>query len=66
MPEDFHRALDAAITGSDGTLTPWLAGGDAGLAVYRNTVAKGRADALAGLFPTVERLVGSDWFRDAA
>ncbi len=66
MPEFFHRALDAAITGSDGTLTPWLAGGDAGLAVYRNTIAKGRADALAGLFPTVERLVGPDWLRDAA
>lgn len=66
MPELFHRALDTAITGSDQALTPWLAGSDAGLAVYRNTVAKGRADALAGLFPTVERLVGSDWFRDAA
>lgn len=66
MPEFFHRALDAAITGSDRNLTPLLAGSDAGLAVYRNTVAKGRADALAGLFPTVERLVGEDWFRDAA
>jgi hypothetical protein len=66
VPEFFHRALDAAITGSDGTLSPWLAGDDIGLAVYRNTVAKGRADALAGLFPTVERLVGTDWFRDAA
>lgn len=66
MPEDFHRALDAAITGPDHMLVPWLAGEGAGLAVYRNTVAKGRADALAGLFPTVQRLVGEDWFRDAA
>ncbi len=66
MPEAFHRALDAAITGSDQTLVPWLAGDEAGLAVYRNTVAKGRADALAGLFPTVQQLVGEDWFRDAA
>lgn len=66
MPEGFHRALDAAIIGSDQTLVPWLAGEGAGLAVYRNTVAKGRADALAGLFPTVQRLVGEDWFRDAA
>lgn len=66
MPEDFHRALDAAITGPDQTLMPWLAGEGAGLAIYRNTVAKGRADALAGLFPTVQRLVGEDWFRDAA
>lgn len=66
MPEDFHRALDAAITGPDHMLVPWLAGEGAGLAVYRNTVAKARADALAGLFPTVQRLVGEDWFRDAA
>lgn len=66
MPEDFHRALDAAITGPDQVLTPWLAGDGAGLAVCRNTVAKGRADALAGLFPTVQRLVGEDWFHYAA
>lgn len=66
MPEAFHRALDASITGSDQTLALWLAGDEAGLAVYRNTVAKGRADALAGLFPTVQQLVGEDWFRDAA
>lgn len=66
MPEDLHRALDAAIIGPDQALMPWLAGEGAGLAVYRNTVAKGRADALAGLFPTVQRLVGEDWFRDAA
>lgn len=66
MPEDFHRALDAAITGPDRTLEPWLAGDGARLAVYRNTVAKARADALTGLFPTVQRLVGEDWFHDAA
>lgn len=66
MPEDFHRALDAAIAGSDAGLTPWLAGDAPGLAVYRNTVAKGRADALASLFPTVQRLVGEECFRDAA
>lgn len=35
-------------------------------AVYRNTVAKGCADALAANFPTVLRLVGEDWFRDVA
>ena len=66
MPEDFHPAFDAAVTGPDQTLMPWLAGDGAGLAVYRNTVAKGRVDALAGLVPTVQRLVGEDWFRDAA
>lgn len=63
----FHARFSMALGGDDQALTPWLADPDApGLAVYRNTVAKGRADALAGLYPTVERLVGPDWFRDAA
>ncbi|GGL48804.1 DNA-binding domain-containing protein [Caulobacter rhizosphaerae] len=51
----------------------WLPGGDrvgeaepAGLAVYRNTIAKGCVDALAANFPTVASLVGDDWFRAAA
>lgn len=38
----------------------------AGLSVYRNTTAKGAADALRGNFPTVERLVGEAWFADCA
>lgn len=67
MSEPFHTAFTAALDGRDATLRPWLAEAGAGpLAVYRNTVAKGRIDALAALFPTVERLVGQDWFRDAA
>lgn len=37
-----------------------------GFAVYRNTVFKGCVDALQANFPTVERLVGIDWFRSAA
>jgi hypothetical protein len=37
-----------------------------GFAVYRNTVFKGGVDALRANFPTVERLVGMDWFRSAA
>lgn len=72
-PEDrtrsFHARFSRALRGDDAALAPWLPEGDdpaPGLAVYRNTVAKGRADALSGLFPTVERLVGVDWFRDAA
>lgn len=64
--QPFHAALDAVIAGSDVSLAPWLTADAAGVAVYRNTVAKGRADALAGLFPTVEKLVGAEWFRDAA
>ena len=35
-------------------------------AVYRNTVLKGCVDALAAGYPSVCRLVGTDWFRGAA
>jgi hypothetical protein len=35
-------------------------------AVYRNTVMKGCVDALQANFPSVARLVGEEWFRDAA
>ena len=37
-----------------------------GFAVYRNTVVKGCIDALHLNYPTVERLVGDEWFRAAA
>jgi hypothetical protein len=37
-----------------------------GFAVYRNTVIKGCIDALQANFPTVQQLVGVDWFRAAA
>jgi hypothetical protein len=37
-----------------------------GFAVYRNTVMKACIDALEANFPSVARLVGSDWFRAAA
>ena len=37
-----------------------------GFSVYRNTVVKGCIDALHANFPTVERLVGAEWFRAAA
>lgn len=39
---------------------------EAALAVHRNTVIKGLLDVLAANYPTVERLVGADWFRAAA
>jgi hypothetical protein len=35
-------------------------------AVYRNTVMKGCIDALESNFPSVARLVGVEWFREAA
>lgn len=69
MAEPFHEAMDAILTGTPDALDPWLRGGEAGragLAVYRNTVAKARVDALAAHYPTVARLVGEAWFREAA
>lgn len=69
MPEAFYDAMDRVLAGDGAALDPWLADAEAGraaLAVYRNTVAKARVDALAALYPTVERLVGRDWFREAA
>ena len=68
-PDIFETAFDAMLAGDDRALDAWLptdGSASPGLAVYRNTVAKARVDALAGLFPTVERLVGTDWFRQAA
>jgi hypothetical protein len=38
----------------------------AGLAVHRNTIARGTVDALAASFPTVRRMVGEAWFEAAA
>lgn len=37
-----------------------------GFLVYRNTVLKGSTDALLANFPTVERLVGTEWLKAAA
>jgi len=40
--------------------------GQPAFAVHRNTVMAGCIDALAANHPTVQRLVGEEWFRDAA
>jgi hypothetical protein len=37
-----------------------------GLAVYQNTVMKGLVDVLRANYPSVERLVGTEWFESAA
>ncbi len=37
-----------------------------GFEVYRNTVVKAAVDALMANFPTIERLVGHQWFQAAA
>lgn len=68
MREGFHDRFADAIAGDAAALSPWCAGpmADAGLSVYRNTIAKGRSDALVAQFPTVERVVGRDWLAAAA
>ncbi len=56
---EFQRSFAQAI------LEPHTTSGNrfgAGLAVYRNTVAKGLVDVLRANFPTVVRLTGDEWF----
>jgi hypothetical protein len=66
----FQDAFAAALAErAAAPIAAWLPEGQAeppGLAVYRNTIAKGSVDALAANFPTVASLVGEDWFRAAA
>ena len=47
----FQDAFVAAVGGERAALSPWLAPGtgEAGLSVYRNTIAKGCVDALAAM-----------------
>ena len=61
--------VEALRARSAAPIAGWLPRNDAvppGLAVYRNTIAKGCVDALAANFPTVVSLVGDEWFRAAA
>jgi hypothetical protein len=66
----FQDAFAAALAErSPAPIAAWLPGpeaGEIGLAVYRNTIAKGCIDALAANFPTVASLVGAEWFEAAA
>jgi len=63
--ERFQDAFVDALYGAESsemiTLTQ-----QPGFAVYRNTVLKGATDALLANFPTIERLVGTDWLLAAA
>jgi hypothetical protein len=61
----FQDAFAAALAGDAAALAAWT---DAGprFGVYRNTVAKGLADALAAQFPTVARVTGEAWMAEAA
>jgi hypothetical protein len=66
----FQDAFAAALVQrTPAPIAAWLPGpqaGEIGLAVYRNTIAKGCVDALAANFPTVASLVGAEWFEAAA
>ncbi len=64
----FQHAFHQALLAPADDVSRWLpaVGTQAAFAVYRNTVMKGCVDALQANFPTVDRLVGAEWFRDAA
>jgi hypothetical protein len=61
----FQDAFISALYGRDPESLPVLTE-QSGFLVYRNTVMKGASDALLANFPTVERLVGSEWLQAAA
>lgn len=63
--EGFQDAFAQALYGSESSDMHALTR-QPGFAVYRNTVLKGATDALVANFPTVERLVGTEWLRSAA
>jgi len=73
MPESFHvsfhDAFERALAGESSALDTWRTSGvgiETGLRVYRNTSAKGLADAIKAQFPTVTAIVGDDWMAAAA
>ena len=65
-----ERFVAALFGGSSDSLAPWILDdgidGEARIAIYRNNVRQGFAKTLALEFPVVERLVGSDYFRQLA
>ncbi|POA70801.1 DNA-binding domain-containing protein [Pseudomonas sp. DP16D-R1] len=63
--ESFQDAFVDALYGIESSQTKSLIS-QPGFAVYRNTVFKGITDGLMDNFPTIERLVGTDWLRNAA
>ncbi|MHA6128980.1 HvfC/BufC family peptide modification chaperone [Pseudomonas fluorescens group sp. PF-1] len=63
--ESFQDAFVDALYGRDSSgMTALIE--QPGFLVYRNTVLKGSTDALLANFPTIERLVGTDWLKAAA
>lgn len=56
---EFQREFSAALLQPENALRQRLG---EGFAVYQNTVLKGLIDVLRANYPTVERLVGAEWF----
>ncbi|MFK7699287.1 DNA-binding domain-containing protein [Pseudomonas caspiana] len=61
----FQDAFISALYDRDSQNLPVLTE-QSGFLVYRNTVIKGASDALLANFPTVLRLVGTEWMQAAA
>jgi hypothetical protein len=61
----FQDAFVDALYGKESSMMETLTQ-QPGFAVYRNTVLKGTTDALLANFPTIERLVGTNWLNSAA
>lgn len=68
MPDMSFQATLARLlrTGERSVGSPHAVLSQPGFSVYRNTVAKGLVDALVDNYPTIERLVGREWFRSCA
>jgi hypothetical protein len=62
--DSFTQALLAAEAGANPEMAALAC--QPGFSVYRNTVMKSCIDALQANYPSVNRLVGDDWFRTAA
>jgi hypothetical protein len=65
-PQAYQRAFVEALRAPDPCGPLAALTGQAGFAVYRNTVRKAALDALEANFPAVTRLVGKEWLRAAA
>lgn len=64
----FDAFVDAVVAKDPSALTPHLtdASSGANVIVYRNTIFRGGADALASAFPAVARMAGSAYFERVA
>lgn len=62
----FQNEFVRVLLGDDSRCAQMTASLGPGLAVHRNTVVKGLIDVLAANYPTIERLVGGDWFAACA